>query len=83
MTELESIYGLGVMGFFFPDNIAELGFAEDVIILCTNSSLFISVLSVPELKGAKKHVGHPSEFNVNKAHPMPPKAVEIFKSKED
>ncbi|KAK9997504.1 hypothetical protein SO802_022190 [Lithocarpus litseifolius] len=31
----------------------------------------------------EKCLGHPNEFNVNKACPVPPKKVEIFKSMED
>ncbi|XP_050258805.1 stearoyl-[acyl-carrier-protein] 9-desaturase, chloroplastic-like [Quercus robur] len=34
-------------------------------------------------RGAEKCLRHSSEFNVNKAHPMLPKTVEIFKSMED
>ncbi|KAM4113718.1 hypothetical protein ACJW30_04G017400 [Castanea mollissima] len=36
-----------------------------------------------KFRGAEKCLGHPTEFNVNKAHPMLPKTIEIFKSMED
>ena len=57
-------------------------FSFNILPLIT-SIFFFFFLFLVGFRVAEKCLGHPSGFNANKALPMPPKKVEIFKSIED